>query len=80
MESLNVCTKERCPIQWDKVSDDCNLQECPYRTEAYKPTITYADNFDGHGSCWYQCGACKFPIDKGDRFCRWCGRAVKWDG
>lgn len=28
---------------------------------------------------WYICGQCKYEIDPGDKFCRHCGRAVKWD-
>lgn len=79
MGGMSVCTKERCPIQWDKISDDCNVRECLYRTEAYKPTIACADNYDELCPSWYQCSACKFPIDKGDRYCRYCGRAVKWN-
>jgi len=47
--------------------------------EAFEPTIANAENHDGHTSHWYQCGACMFPIDKGDRYCRHCGRPVKWE-
>ena len=25
------------------------------------------------------CGSCGAPITEGDKFCRMCGRAVKWD-
>lgn len=28
----------------------------------------------------YGCGSCGKPIDRGDEFCRHCGKAVKWDG
>lgn len=28
---------------------------------------------------WYVCGDCGQPIDKMDRFCRRCGKAVKWE-
>ena len=28
---------------------------------------------------WYRCGACEYPIDYGDKFCRHCGRPVRWD-
>ena len=28
---------------------------------------------------YYQCPACLRTIDSGDRFCRHCGRKVKWD-
>ena len=30
-------------------------------------------------SSWYVCGDCGQEIDYHDRFCRWCGKAVKWD-
>lgn len=44
--------------------------------EPVKPKIGgSADN------CWWHtCGACGDQIDKGDKYCRWCGRPVKWDG
>ena len=28
---------------------------------------------------WYTCGGCGEAIDHNDRYCRHCGRAVKWD-
>ena len=28
----------------------------------------------------YGCGSCGKSIDRGDEFCRHCGKAVKWDG
>ena len=31
------------------------------------------------GTQWYQCGACSGQIDPGDKYCRTCGRAVKWE-
>jgi hypothetical protein len=30
-------------------------------------------------SWWYVCGACGRKIDYHDRFCRWCGRYIKWE-
>lgn len=35
--------------------------------------------FDGLPGWRYACGACESPIDLGDRYCRRCGKAVKWD-
>lgn len=32
----------------------------------------------GAGSWWYACGKCNMPIDPVDKFCRHCGKAVKW--
>ena len=46
--------------------------------ETVEPTVSGAEEYDGHGSWWYQCGKCKMPIDYGERFCRWCGMRVKW--
>ena len=48
--------------------------------EAVEPTVGGITEHDGHGSWWYQCGKCKMPIDYGDKFCKRCGKAVKWDG
>ena len=31
-------------------------------------------------SWWYVCGDCGQEIEYHDRFCRWCGRAVMWNG
>ena len=28
---------------------------------------------------WYKCGACEKAIGRGDKYCRHCGRAVKWE-
>ena len=30
-------------------------------------------------SWWYVCGDCGQEIEYHDRFCRWCGRSVKWN-
>lgn len=44
--------------------------------EAVAPNIVNSDVF---WSCWYVCGSCDNPIDPGDKFCRHCGKAVKWE-
>lgn len=46
--------------------------------EPVEPTI--GGDADGPcGNWWYQCGKCKEAIDYHDKYCRNCGRAVKWD-
>ena len=46
--------------------------------EPVEPTI--GGDADGPcGNWWYQCGKCKEAIDYHDRYCRNCGRAVKWE-
>jgi len=56
------------------------LQLLKEQGEAYEPVVSGTAEHDGHGSWWYQCGKCRMPIDHGDKFCRQCGQAVKWDG
>lgn len=33
---------------------------------------------DARSTWWYACGECHTAIDTADRFCRQCGRPVKW--
>ena len=40
--------------------------------EPVEPTLR-----GGIGGYWY-CGACNYQISRGDKFCRYCGQAVKW--
>lgn len=45
--------------------------------EPVEPSI--GGDADGmHGNWWYTCGWCHEQIDRGDKYCRWCGKAVKW--
>lgn len=46
---------------------------------ASKPGIGESAEFDGQLSRWYTCGECGAPIDRGDRYCRMCGRKVNWN-
>ena len=48
--------------------------------EAVEPQKTpFPDASRSDGSWFYVCGECSKPIDPMDKFCRWCGRAVKWE-
>lgn len=31
------------------------------------------------GEYWFNCGACKCPIETTDKYCSNCGRPVKWE-
>ena len=33
------CSKRMCPIQYNIVSDDCDVKSCPYRTEDIEPQV-----------------------------------------
>lgn len=68
-------------------NDDLRFMAWLYRSalnlqkdqEAVEPTVSSLETHDGLCSWWYQCGKCKMPIDHGDRFCRHCGKKVKWE-
>lgn len=47
--------------------------------EAVKPRLGGTEYHDGHSSFWYRCGKCETRINYGDKFCRCCGQAVKWE-
>ena len=59
--------------------NDCPLTDPVEVEPPIAPQIRSSEEYDGHGSWWYVCGACQQPIDKGDVYCRWCGKKVKWD-
>lgn len=74
MDDDDVCTKERCPMQWNTISDDCNVVGCPWRTGALRPKVSISGLF-------YQCPKCGRFLNKGiDNFCARCGGRLKWDG
>ncbi|MBR3333146.1 MAG: hypothetical protein IKG23_02540 [Clostridia bacterium] len=64
---------------WELQNAASDAVELLKEQEPIIPSVGGSNDPDGH-SWWYQCGKCKMPIDYGDRFCRRCGRAVKWDG
>ena len=92
ISGLTMCAGTNVPIVDDM--DVCIL-DCPYRDksngcvdklmfdaltllkeqEAVEPTV----GGDGRIVWWYQCGKCKTLIDTKDKFCRSCGREVKWE-
>lgn len=45
------------------------------------PSIGGARDFGVISSHWYRCGypECGFPIDRGDIYCRHCGKPIGWE-
>lgn len=69
-----ICTKERCPVNANSISDDCNVRTCPWRTEAVVPKVSMS-------GLWYECPVCHGHLTKHeDHYCSRCGKRVKWDG
>ena len=54
----------------------CLLKE----QEAVEPYVTgRGESFETAETWWYACGNCHEALDVNDKFCRHCGRAVKWN-
>lgn len=69
----SACTKERCPVNASANLDDCNIETCPWRTEALIPRPSMS-------GLWYECPACGRHLTKDlDNYCARCGRRVKWE-
>ncbi len=45
-----------------------------------EPVEPHVEHDSDDDSWYYGCGACHDAIDYKDKFCRHCGRGVKWDG
>ena len=53
------------------------IRELEEAREPVKPDKQHSDG--GWCTWWYACGSCHGAIDYKDKFCRYCGKAVKWD-
>ena len=49
------------------------------RMEPAEPEKLTVLDYGSMESGLYLCGACQMPIGNGDKFCKHCGRKVKWD-
>lgn len=48
--------------------------------EAVEPYITgRGETFETAETWWYACGNCHEALDVNDKYCRHCGRSVKWE-
>lgn len=74
-----IATRECDPresFRMFKCSEACG--KAAEELERMQPVET---EIEGGGSTWwYVCGECHTTIDHVDRFCRQCGRPLKWDG
>lgn len=47
--------------------------------QGQEPVEPHVEHDSDDNSWYYGCGACHWAIDYKDRFCRHCGRKVKWE-
>ena len=65
-----------------KVVEDAldTIEDALKAQRAIRPGIGIIHNDDGSQSYFLHCPIDGTTLDKGDRYCRKCGREVKWDG
>ena len=61
---------------WQKIYDALALLKAQ---EAVRPGIGIIHNDDGSKSYFLHCPLDGTTLDDGDKYCRKCGRAVKWE-
>ena len=58
-----------------RISDTCRKAAENLRTETAEVEL------EGGGSTWwYVCEECRKAVDTSDKYCRECGRKLKWEG
>lgn len=56
------------------------VQELMKEHEPIRPYVAGdGKNFENASTWWYACGNCNKSIDPGDKYCRHCGRKLKWE-
>ena len=49
------------------------------RMEPAEPERLTVLDFGEFASAVYLCGACRMPIERGDVYCKHCGKKVRWE-
>lgn len=55
------------------------LEDMKTASEPVEPVL-YTSEDKTIWSSWYICGACQNPVECWDKFCRNCGKPIKWEG
>lgn len=62
-------------FDWTVRPDWCPLKEY----DAVRPYVTgRGESFETAETWWYACGNCDEALDPNDKYCRHCGRRLKW--
>ena len=83
IKAIEICYTEghnctECPLFDEDECNDMLMRNAMELLKEQEPVEPYVKH-DNDGSWYYVCGACHEAIDYKDRFCRHCGRAVKWE-
>ena len=73
-EAQDKCTHEHFPLQYNYVSDDCDISECPWRT--VRKQGHWIISSDGY---YPYCSECKVEPKSGEMtdFCPFCGADMR---
>lgn len=89
--TCETCDGQECPYY--RINEKNNVFSCSVflasdalavlkePAQKYVPSIGGARDFGSISSHWYRCGypECGFPIDRGDIYCRHCGKPIGWE-
>lgn len=79
-EAMMQCIKGKCRTCPHCTNCDVDENGMIKEQEAVKPYVTgRGESFESAETWWYECGNCNKPIDPNDKYCRHCGRSVKWE-
>ena len=75
---------EECPYYGlETVDDSCPMfqdaLELLKAREPVRPRVWVPRRQVVAGAAGYYCPVCDTSVVRGDRFCHWCGRELKWD-
>ena len=76
LERLAIVLDELMPGCAELVRDAIAMLK---EQEAVEPRKKDDGNPQPWTAWWYVCGDCGQEIEYHDRYCRWCGKPVKWD-
>lgn len=78
-EAIDIIKTAVAEVEWEYPLDYAAAFDMAIgaleKMETVEPTPGGCDE----GIYWYTCPECNAPIAKWDRYCRGCGRKVKWD-
>lgn len=72
------CYEDECPY-YQKECTEGLLADILTMMKAQEPVEPHIKTSKSGTSWWYSCGNCNRAIDPNDKYCRNCGRAVKWN-
>lgn len=71
--------EDRCEWLYGELSEALAEREPHKEQKPVEAIVGTCQVWGGDYANYYKCGACKHPIGLNDKYCRTCGRKVKWE-